>query len=663
MFKNPSTSADIRGRIKTVEIHLLDDRRAVDPRAGRELGAVEDLGRDEFPGFLEMDVSRAKMRLRGRIAGRMAWHLRHVDQTVGDNADQLQLDRNLVEHIFVFALMLGDEVAHRARQHLGVEHAAGEGNRQGHGLEAAVIFEAAEALDANAIARKSGRAERRAGALLERRELLLHIGTVEPIHTLDVCLGEVVAHVGEQESERRGDARVGRHDDFGYLHLRGDVGRMQRPRATKGEKRELARVEAALGRDLADRLDHVAVGDANDSRCGAHQVQADPVGHALNRCARQLGIETRAAREFVGIERAQDDIGVGVRRLHAAVAVASRPGNGPRALRAAFEHAGIVDPGDRPATGADGYDVDRGQHHRHPELDLEFLGGANLTLVDGGDVGARSAHVEADQVARADEFGEGLRGVGAGRRARHDRARGISAGALRRDDPARGLHDQDFAGITARPHVGGQRVHVAALDRLDEGVDDRGRGALEFKDHRRQVRRDGHVDVGALLAQDACHRLFIARIEEGIQEADRDQFDPALAKGPTDRPRFVIVELRVDAAEIVGALGDGEPVSARHQRRRGVPRDVVHPLARPARAPDLDQVAKALGADQRGLRARSRDYRIRRQGVAVQEQRDAVEGNVGGIDGGDHAPLEVGIGRWDLREVEFARQVRPKPDR
>ena len=73
----------------------------------------------------------------------------------------------------------------------------------------------------------------------------------------------------------------------------------------------------------------------------------------------------------VGVEPAEDDVGVGDRRPGAAAAVADRPRRRARALRADAQHAGGIDRGDRAAAGADRVDVDHRHVDRHRVLELE----------------------------------------------------------------------------------------------------------------------------------------------------------------------------------------------------------------------------------------------------------------------------------------------------
>ena len=107
---------------------------------------------------------------------------------------------------------------------------------------------------------------------------------------------------------------------------------------------------------------------------------AGDLGHRLARRPRVEGHV--AAEEVVGVEDAEQQIGVGDRRLGAALAVAGRARVGAGRLRPDLQQAEVVDPGERAAAGADLDQVDR----RHGDREARAL----LEAVDAGDLEARS---------------------------------------------------------------------------------------------------------------------------------------------------------------------------------------------------------------------------------------------------------------------------------
>jgi hypothetical protein len=81
----------------------------------------------------------------------------------------------------------------------------------------------------------------------------------------------VVPHLRGDRAEGREDRTERRDDHPLYPQLLRHLDGMERPRAAKGEKRELAQVVALLGRADADAAHHVGVDHADNARGGLHQ--------------------------------------------------------------------------------------------------------------------------------------------------------------------------------------------------------------------------------------------------------------------------------------------------------------------------------------------------------------------------------------------------------
>ncbi len=166
---------------------------------------------------------------------------------------------------------------------------------------------------------------------LELRELLLERGTGgavgiqrrgHRVRRRDV----LVDHVGREQAERRGDARVARHQHVLDADLGCDLGREERPAAALGDEHELARVEALAHRGLLDRVDHRVHEDAVD----AHRRVLDRAAE-LAREVRLDGLPGEilpqahlAAQEELGAQPAEHDHRVGGGRLGAAAVVRDR---------------------------------------------------------------------------------------------------------------------------------------------------------------------------------------------------------------------------------------------------------------------------------------------------------------------------------------------------
>ena len=129
--------------------------------------------------------------------------------------------------------------------------------------------------------------------------------------------GVVVLDVGVEQAEGREQAGRRRHDDAAHAELLRHRAGEHRAVAAEGAERVVARVAAALARDRADRPDHVGAGDLVGAVGGVLERQAERPGDPLgDRRARALGVEFQiAADQIVGVDVAEDEVGVGDRGL------------------------------------------------------------------------------------------------------------------------------------------------------------------------------------------------------------------------------------------------------------------------------------------------------------------------------------------------------------
>ena len=132
----------------------------------------------------------------------------------------------------------------------------------------------------------------------------------------------------------------------------------------------------------------------------------------------------------------------------------------------------------------------------------------------------------------------------------------------------------------------------------------------------------------------------------GVEQADGDGAHPVACKLPPDRRNCGLVERDQHVAVGRQPFADGEAADARHQRLRPVDHQVV--MVEPLLVALLDDVAKALGGDQRGARTLALDQRIGRQRGAMDEDPD-IGGRQRrltqhGVDAVEHAAFR-GVGR------------------
>jgi len=136
--------------------------------------------------------------------------------------------------------------------------------------------------------------------------------------------------------------------------------REERPVAPEGDESIFPRIAAALARDRLDRADHVRGGDQigpPGSLLGVHaEGPGDPLFDDRPRLRR---VEPdRTPDQMVGVQIAENDIGVRQGGLGAAAVVADRTRRSAGALRPDLQRAAGIDPDKGPAPGTDFCKVD-----------------------------------------------------------------------------------------------------------------------------------------------------------------------------------------------------------------------------------------------------------------------------------------------------------------
>src|SRR5262249_38809790 len=205
------------------------------------------------------------------------------------------------------------------------------------------------------------------------------------------------------EADRRIDARIERHDHARHTEVARHAAGVHRAGTAKCEQHELAQIMATHGRDGLDRLFHLYVDDAHDAFGCLLDAHAERLGDlALDRTPGFLGVEPHAAAEEVlGRKMSHHKVAVGDGRHLAAAAVAGWPGHGASRIGPDLQYSETINTRDRASTGADRVDV----HHRHREvaaLDLAAAGDRGVAVLDQRHVTGGSAHVEGDDVLKAD---------------------------------------------------------------------------------------------------------------------------------------------------------------------------------------------------------------------------------------------------------------------
>ena len=166
--------------------------------------------------------------------------------------------------------------------------------------------------------------------------------------------------------------------------LVGHLAGVQPSRASEGQQRERPRVDALLDGHDPQRAEHLDVGHADDARRARLGAEVQPHRELLDGAARGLRVEPDPAGHGTG-HATEDHVRVGHRRLGPAAGVTGGSGLRPCAAGPDPQRPARVSPGDRPAAGADGVDVDHRQRER-PAADLVSRGLAHHAALHDADV-------------------------------------------------------------------------------------------------------------------------------------------------------------------------------------------------------------------------------------------------------------------------------------
>ncbi len=368
--------------------------------------------------------------------------------------------------------------------------------------------------------------------------------------------------------------------------------------------------------------------------------EAEAAAKRLERSLGPLAVEPdRPAIDPLGVEVAEDQVGVADRGLGAAEAVARRPGDGAGAPRPDLEPTGLVDPRDGAAAGADGLDGDRGQPHG-VVAERPLARRLRHAVGDETDVGGGAAHVEGERARDPERAAEVRGGRDAGGGAGHRHPQRMRPGRVHGHHPARGVEEMERHRAGARRETGDQIVDVARRQRHHRRVEHRGAGALVLPELGVDLARDGHV--GEVRGQRLTERLLVGRVRVGVKEADGDALD-ALAAEPLDdlgQP----AEIERDEHRAVGAdaLADLGAEPPRHEGL-GLGGQIEPVEVGAVHAPDLEHVAEAARRDETDGADAPLDDRVGDERGPVGERRagaghapdggEAVEHASGGVVG------------------------------
>ena len=252
-----------------------------------------------------------------------------------------------------------------------------------------------------------------------------------------VRLAILINHIGTDQPCRAVHRGGQRNDHLPHAQLRRIAAGMHRRRAAESKQHEISRIMAFFYGRLANQIAHVRVGDAVNAARGLHlgHLQAAWRSSRGSPPASWLVQLHSAAEKIIFIEIAENQIGVGNRRLFAADIVADRTRRCAGALGSDFEQSGFrIDPGDTAAAGADRFDPDLGRQNIVTQNN-RLVVALDDAVAHNADFESRPAHVGGENVFFADMLAQKSRADDARRGTRLNDADGIFAGRL--DRPAR----------------------------------------------------------------------------------------------------------------------------------------------------------------------------------------------------------------------------------
>jgi hypothetical protein len=386
-----------------------------------------------------------------------------------------------------------------------------------------------------------------------------------------------------------------------------------------------------------------------------------PRDRRFDRLAREVRRKLeRTGRKIIRIDVAQDDRCIRYRRLRAAATVAGGTRLRARRLRTDPQRAGGIDPRDRPAARPDRIHVDHRHAHRI-SADLAFGTDERLPAADQGDVAARPADIDGDQVFDLRRATDLQATDDAGRRTRQEEPHRTPPGDGGGADAAARLHDLKRRFNAVLRQILLHALEITSDHRLDVGIERRHAGTLVLAEGRIDFAGQGDHDLRVAIGDDLARPPLMRRIEEREQVADGDRFD-AFADQLIDRPDDrALIQRDENIAGRREALAHllAQRTRCQEHRRLGLEDEVVHFV--PHLAADLEHVLEARGREKADLRSLGLDHGVGGNRRAVHEADDLVR---------RHAPFPLHVvhrslhaGAWiapcrrDLDETHRPRAV------
>ena len=319
---------------------------------------------------------------------------------------------------------------------------------------------------------------------------------------------------------------------------------MQRATAAERHRNKVFGIVSALHRDQPDSTGHFCVGNADHGLGRCHGFQAQRFANfPLNRQPGRFNIKSglSASNGLLGIDAAEDKIGIGHGRMNVALCIADGSGIRPGAFRPDLEQSARIDPCDRTTPRANRADLDHRRPDDHAKVDLGLRHHLAAAFRDHRHIKTGPTHIAGNEVL--DSHGTGDMGTcnNTGRRTGQCRPDGKPAGRVDCHHTAIGLYDQDVPvqPVPTQPPL--ETLEIFPYDGLQVGVQRRRRGPLKFPDFRQDLICSSHVWIGPYCPHCLHGPTFVVIIGVGIDEENTDRLGSLVKQllcGPGDLARL-----------------------------------------------------------------------------------------------------------------------------
>src|SRR5579875_2857026 len=363
-----------------------------------------------------------------------------------------------------------------------------------------------------------------------------------------------------------------RHDDARHAQIPGESCGVHRSATSKGYHRKFTRIASLAHRNQLEKVDHVGIGDTDNTESCLLNADSKRFCYGLHRCAGALYIKLDlAAEEIVRIDAANKHVRIGDCWLCSATTIGGRTRLGAGAARSNFERSGRIDPCDAASTSANLNDI----HHRHFDRIASSRRRALNKIIAGHAYRAPfnqrrfrrcSTDIERDDILLIQQLSNHRRANDTAYRPGLNQVDRRAAGKLKAGNTSVRLHRVTHIslnpGLVETPR---ERFQVAARYWLDIRIQYNSAGPVELAPFIRKFMRCGYIDIRPCFAYNFSGALLVGGIGVRVQETDGNGLC-TLAPGLGDCRAHIIFDERLQhLALVIHAFGYFEAQPARYK--------------------------------------------------------------------------------------------------